>query len=72
VAWVLGGAVKGGRIAGEQVAIDRKTLFQDRDFPVLNDYRSLLGGLFLRQYGLSEAQVERVFPRGRPRDLGLL
>ncbi len=32
--WVMGGAVNGGRIAGEQVVVSKDTLFQDRDYPV--------------------------------------
>lgn len=72
VAWVLGGAVRGGRLVGEQVAVERATLFQDRDYPVLTDYRDLLGGLFKRLYGLSDAQVARVFPQSKALDLGLI
>jgi uncharacterized protein (DUF1501 family) len=72
VYWVLGGAVKGTRIAGEQQEITQATLFQNRDYPVLNDYRAVLGGLFARQYGLNAAQIERVFPGAQPRDLGLV
>ncbi|MDC8785902.1 DUF1501 domain-containing protein [Roseateles koreensis] len=72
VFWVLGGSVKGGRIAGEQVTVSRNTLFQDRDFPVLNDYRAVLGGLFQRQYGLSTAQLAQVFPGAVVNDVGLI
>jgi uncharacterized protein (DUF1501 family) len=72
VYWVLGGAVKGGRIAGEQVRISAATLFQNRDYPVLTDYRSLLGGLFQRVYGLDRALIERVFPLCTPRDFSLI
>jgi uncharacterized protein (DUF1501 family) len=72
VFWVMGGAVKGGRIAGEQQAVAQATLFQNRDFPVLNEYRAVLGGLFARQYGLNSAQLERVFPGAGPRDLMLI
>jgi uncharacterized protein (DUF1501 family) len=72
VFWVMGGAVKGRRIAGEQQDITQATLFQNRDFPVLNEYRAVLGGLFARQYGLSAAQIERVFPGATPRDLNLV
>lgn len=69
--WVLGGSVRGGRVAGEQVRVERATLFQDRDYPVLNEYRALLGGLASRLYGLSDAQLEKVFPGAKPADLGL-
>jgi uncharacterized protein (DUF1501 family) len=62
VYWVLGGGINGGRLAGEQVKVDRANLFQDRDYPVLNDYRAVLGGLFATMWGLSPDQVQRVFP----------
>ena len=72
VYWVLGGAVNGGRIAGEQQRVDRSTLFQDRDFPVLNDYRAVLGGLFRTLWGLSVDQSGRVFQQVAPVDLKLV
>jgi uncharacterized protein (DUF1501 family) len=72
VFWVLGGAIKGGRIVGEQQDITQATLFQNRDYAVLNEYRAVLGGLFARQYGLNSTQMERVFPGATPRDLGLV
>ena len=72
VYWVLGGAVQGGRVAGEQVAVEQKTLLQNRDFPVLNEYRSILGGLFTRMYGLSPAQLNTVFAGVKTRDLALV
>jgi uncharacterized protein (DUF1501 family) len=68
---VLGGAVRGG-VRGEQVALAPATLNQGRDWPVLNEYRAVLGGLFQRLYGLDAAQLARVFPGATPRDLGLV
>jgi uncharacterized protein (DUF1501 family) len=68
---VMGGSVRGGRIAGEQREITEAGLFQNRDLPVLNEYRAVLGGLFARQYGLSAADLDAVFPGARPRDLQL-
>ncbi|MEP6557801.1 MAG: DUF1501 domain-containing protein [Burkholderiales bacterium] len=72
VYWVLGGGVKGGRVAGEQVRVEAATLFQDRDFPVKNEYRAVLGGLFARQFGLRPAQLDKVFAGVAPRDLKLV
>jgi uncharacterized protein (DUF1501 family) len=72
VFWVMGGSVRGNQVAGEQVRVEQATLFQNRDFPVLNEYRALLGGLLQRQYGLSASQIDNVFPGAKPRDLGLL
>lgn len=72
VYWVMGGGIKGGRIVGEQVAVDQAHLFQNRDYPVLTDYRCLLGGLFQRMYGLDQSGLQRVFASVEPRDLKLL
>jgi uncharacterized protein (DUF1501 family) len=72
VYWVLGGGIRGGQIAGKQVPITQASLFQDRDLPVLNDYRGLIGGVLQRAYGLSQAQVATVFPSAAPQDLALI
>lgn len=72
VYWVAGGGIAGGRVLGEQQQLVAGNLFQNRDLPVLTDYRELLGGLFRKAYGLSPAQLEQVFPGVTPRDLGLL
>jgi uncharacterized protein (DUF1501 family) len=69
---VLGGAVNGGRVVGEQVDITEAGLFQNRDLPVLNEYRAVLGGLFARQFGLAPKDLEQVFPSARARDLNLI
>jgi uncharacterized protein (DUF1501 family) len=72
VYWVLGGSIRGGRIAGEQLRVDASTLFQNRDYPVRNEYRAVFGGLFARMYGLSNAQIASIFPSVSPRDIALI
>ncbi len=72
VYWVLGGGIRGGRMAGEQVPVDQAHLFQNRDYPVLTDYRAALGGLLQKLYGLDQRQLNRVFASVQPRDLGLI
>jgi uncharacterized protein (DUF1501 family) len=72
VYWVLGGGVRGGRIVGEQSKVDAASLFQNRDYQVLNEYRAVLGGLFARLYGLSGAQLKQIFAGALARDLGLI
>jgi len=47
-------------------------LFQDRDYPVLNDYRSVLGGLFRSLWGLSSGQSSRIFAQTSLLDLKLV
>jgi uncharacterized protein (DUF1501 family) len=62
VYWILGGGIRGGRVLGRQVSVAEATLNQNRDYPVLNEYRSLLGGVFKETLGLSDGDVARVFP----------
>ncbi len=72
VYWVLGGAVRGGRLAGDEVAVAPQSLNQNRDYPVLTEYRALLGGLFRRLYALDASRLSRVFPGAVPHDLQLV
>jgi uncharacterized protein (DUF1501 family) len=72
VYWVLGGGLRGGKVAGEQLRVDPPSLFQNRDFQVLNDYRAVLGGLMARLYGLGTAQTDQIFSGIKSRDLGLI
>lgn len=70
--WVLGGGVHGGKIAGEQIVLSETTLNQNRDWPVLTDYRSLLGGIFRHVWSLTPAELGQVFPGAKPVDLQLV
>jgi len=71
VYWVLGGNIHGGQVLGEQVRVERATLNQDRDYPVLNEYRGVIGGIASRLFSLPPARMAAVFPGSAPRDLGI-
>jgi uncharacterized protein (DUF1501 family) len=72
VYWVMGGGINGGRIAGEQIKVEQATLFQNRDYPVLTDYRAMLAALFQHQFGLQPANIQRIFAGVHPAELGLV
>ena len=72
VYWVLGGGINGGRILGEQVKVEQPKLFQNRDYPVMTDYRGFFAGLFQRMYGLEPPSIEKIFASVRPTDLGIV
>jgi uncharacterized protein (DUF1501 family) len=72
VYWVLGGGINGGRILGEQVKVEQAKLFQNRDYPVMTDYRGFFAGLFQRMYGLSPPSIEKIFASVHPTDLGIV
>jgi len=72
VYWVMGGGINGGRILGEQIKVEQPHLFQNRDYPVLTDYRAMFAGLFQHMFGLEQASVQRIFAGAHPAELGLV
>lgn len=72
VLWLAGGAVAGGKMVGEQTNLTAASLHQQRDMPVLNEYRAVLAEVMVRMYGLSANALQAVFPGVRPTALGLL
>ena len=72
VYWVLGGGINGGRILGEQVKVEQPHLFQNRDYPVLTDYRALFADLFGHVFGLGNESLQRVFTGVHPTNLALV
>jgi len=72
VYWVLGGAVKGRRIVGEQLAFSPDLLNDKRDLKVLTDYRSLIAELIERLYSVRAPVLDAIFPGMRPTALSLI
>jgi uncharacterized protein (DUF1501 family) len=72
VYWVMGGGVRGGRILGDHGPVTRASLNQNRDYPVLIDYRGLFAGLFRRMYGLDAERLQTVFPGAAPVEFNLV
>jgi hypothetical protein len=72
VYWMLGGAVQGGRVAGEQVAFSPELLNDKRDLKVLTDYRSLIAELVERLYNVRARALGAIFPGIRPSALSLI
>jgi len=72
VYWVLGGGINGGRILGEQVKVEQPHLFQNRDYPVLTDYRALFADLFGHVFGLGNESIQRIFTGVHPTNLALV
>ncbi len=72
VYWVMGGGINGGRLAGEEIQVSQATLFQNRDYPVLTDYRAFFAGLIQQVYGLQPASLDRIFASVKPKNLSLV
>ena len=66
IALLLGGAVAGGRLAGDWPGLSERALYQGRDVQPTTDYRALLKAMLRERMGLDEAFIEdTVFPSSR-------
>lgn len=62
VAFVLGGAVAGGRVVGDWPGLGAGKLFEDRDLAPTTDLRAVAKGLLGGHLGLDEKALAGVFP----------
>jgi len=62
VAFVLGGAVAGGRVAADWPGLVAGKLLDDRDLRPTTDLRAISKGLLTQQLGLGAAALGTVFP----------
>lgn len=60
--WVLGGGVRGGRVAGERERVAFGSLNEGRDFKVLNDYRAVASEALAGLYGMGASDLSHIFP----------
>jgi uncharacterized protein (DUF1501 family) len=62
VAFVLGGAVRGGRVLADWPGLGTGRLLEDRDLQPTTDLRAVAKGLLAQHLGLSQAALVQVFP----------
>jgi uncharacterized protein (DUF1501 family) len=64
--FLAGGALRGGRVAGQWPGIGSGELYQDRDVHATTDFRSVFKGVLAAHLGIAESLLEsRVFPGSR-------
>jgi len=66
VAWVMGGAVKGGRVLTDWPGLAPANLLQSRDLRPTLDLRALWQPLLTRHLGLNRADLAQVLPGSLP------
>ena len=55
LAMLAGGAVRGGRIAGDWPGLSRRALFEDRDLRAVNEYERIFKAILIDHLGLDPA-----------------
>lgn len=68
--FVMGGAVKGGKVYGKWPGLEREQLYEARDLALTTDFRDVLGELV--SHHLGNPSVKGVFPGHDPKFLGLV
>jgi uncharacterized protein (DUF1501 family) len=71
VIWVAGGRVKGGRVFGEWPGLMAEQLYQRRDLAITTDFRAALAAILGPHMGLTDRQLDLVFPGAPPAAAGL-
>jgi uncharacterized protein (DUF1501 family) len=66
VMWLMGGALKGGKIYGDWPGLSNTVLYEKRDVPVVTDFRDPLWTIFKSHLGLSDQQIAQVLPNFSP------
>jgi uncharacterized protein (DUF1501 family) len=60
--WLLGGAVRGGRVYGEWPGLAADALYEARDLAVTTDFRTVLAAVLGRHLRLSDRVLAQIFP----------
>jgi uncharacterized protein (DUF1501 family) len=63
VMWVMGGGVNGGKVYGEWPGLASERLYQGRDLAITTDFRTAIGTVVERHLGLSDQNLQTVFPK---------
>jgi uncharacterized protein (DUF1501 family) len=66
VIWILGGAVKGGRVYGDWPGLAPAQLYQRRDLAVTTDFRAAIAAVLGRHMRLTDPQLDAVLPGAPP------
>ena len=71
VMWVMGGAVRGGKVYGKWPGLSAEALYQGRDLAVTTDFRDVISIVLERHMKLDNRKLTTVFPGFRPAPAGL-
>ena len=67
---VLGAAVRGGRVHGDWLGLERRNLYEGRDLPVTTDFRDVFAEVAKSALALGDTSA--LFPGYRSKNIGLM
>lgn len=62
VMWILGGAVRGGKVYGVWPGLKKDSLYENRDLAVTTDFRQVLGYVLQKHFQLPQTSINAIFP----------
>ncbi|MGB5636000.1 MAG: DUF1501 domain-containing protein [Waterburya sp.] len=60
--WLLGGAINGGKVYGEWSGLNPSVLYENRDLPVMTDFREIISLALQQHLSISRDSLSRIFP----------
>ncbi len=60
--WLMGNRVNGGRWHGQWTGLEQGMLHEGRDLPVHHDFRAIFAQVLRNAQGLTNAQIDQLFP----------
>lgn len=67
VMWLLGGAIKGGKVYGEWPGLSQTQLYEGRDLAITTDFRDVITSVLSRHLQLNAADINQIFTHYSPK-----
>ena len=67
VMWLMGGAIKGGKVYGQWPGLAKEQLYEGRDLAVTTDFRDAIASVLSRHLQLDGAKINQIFPNYSPK-----
>jgi uncharacterized protein (DUF1501 family) len=66
VAWLMGGAVKGGKVYSRWPGLNPNQLWEGRDLAVTTDFRAIIGAAISGHFGTTDVALRQIIPDYKP------
>ena len=67
VMWLMGGAIKGGKVYGQWPGLAQAQLYEGRDLAITTDFRDAIASVLSQHLQLDLAKINQIFPNYSPK-----